>query len=534
MKVIGFVDVNRNAQCPCGSGFRFKKCHGALSSFGGGGIGIIRGIHKRVEFENYRREKQQGYGRPIISTNLGGTRFVAVGGTLHWSDRWATFHSFLFDYLRLAFGQQWCVVNSLGSVRPSHPVTQWMQAILNSPSQQLDGLRAREMDGAAAAYLHLSYDLYCLAHNVETQERLLARLRDADQFWGAAYEAKVAAILTRAGFDVVFEDESDRKTTHCELVATYAATGRKFSVECKRRQPQRRRNSADVRRVGKCLVRALRKRAENSRIVFIDIDVPLTANVDEKPTWLLDAVRQIRDFETNPANGAGLPPAYVVLTNEPFRHFVGKPAPASFVLLEGFKIPGYRFDAPSTLRDAIKIRDECPEIEGLLRSLPRHSVIPATFDGENPHLAFKETEQPRLLVGETYEVEEGRLGKLMEAAVLGSEAMCILQFDNGERSIYSFKLSESELAAYEEDPETFFGAINKINRDAKTPLDLYDFFVRSRVNTSHAQLLRLLPPNEWGLWRDVDRDSLAKEIATREVEIILRRDQELQNWGRKR
>ena len=62
------------------------------------------------------------------------------------------------------------------------------------------------MTGAAAAYFTLAYDLYSLAHNVEIQAKLLARLRNCDGFRGARYEAFVAATLIRAGFAIEFEN----------------------------------------------------------------------------------------------------------------------------------------------------------------------------------------------------------------------------------------------------------------------------------------------------------------------------------------
>ena len=42
--------------------------------------------------------------------------------------------------------------------------------------------------GASGAYLHLAYDLCALDHNAELQSKLLARLRNPDQFTGARYE----------------------------------------------------------------------------------------------------------------------------------------------------------------------------------------------------------------------------------------------------------------------------------------------------------------------------------------------------------
>ena len=49
------------------------------------------------------------------------------------------------------------------------------------------------MTGAIAAFLHLAYDLYALDHNAELQQKLIARLRNREQFSGARYEVFAAA-----------------------------------------------------------------------------------------------------------------------------------------------------------------------------------------------------------------------------------------------------------------------------------------------------------------------------------------------------
>jgi hypothetical protein len=78
---------------------KFKKCHGAAkdlqkfrpidSSFKNT---LRRNMdeHKALELQ---RQKQQGLGKPIISANFKGYRFVAIGKELRWSENWKTFHS---------------------------------------------------------------------------------------------------------------------------------------------------------------------------------------------------------------------------------------------------------------------------------------------------------------------------------------------------------------------------------------------------------------------------------------------------------
>ena len=98
------------------------------------------------------------------------------------------------------------------------------------------------MTGAVGAYLNLAYNLYLLAHNAKVQEILIRRLKNKNQFYGAYYETYVAGLLIKAGCEIEFEDESDGKTSHCELTATFPRAGRKFSVEAKMRGPNKKRS----------------------------------------------------------------------------------------------------------------------------------------------------------------------------------------------------------------------------------------------------------------------------------------------------
>src|SRR5437867_4686958 len=99
--------VGRNAPCPCGSGLKFKRCHykprfelpyllrqakieKALEQ-------EARRLLEQRKAEEYQRQQQQGFGRPIISVEHQGYRFVAVGSRLLYSKTWKTFTDFLGD-----------------------------------------------------------------------------------------------------------------------------------------------------------------------------------------------------------------------------------------------------------------------------------------------------------------------------------------------------------------------------------------------------------------------------------------------------
>jgi hypothetical protein len=265
-----------------------------------------------TETQKVQRERQQGLGRQIISAEVDGTRFVATKNRVYHSRDCKTFHDFLTQYIANVLGAEWGNVELKKPLNERHPILRWYhhlclhkQKFATSPSE----VHTAPMTGAAAAYLGLAYDLYCLEHNAELQEILIVRLKNADGFLGARYEAFVAAAMIRTGFDLEFENEKDGSSTHCEFTATSKITGRKFSVEAKHREPEEVSDTAAGNfKMGKRLHRALRKRANHDRIVFVDINVPDVATDLEIPGFLARALGYLRRFEGRRMNGVPLPP----------------------------------------------------------------------------------------------------------------------------------------------------------------------------------------------------------------------------------
>ncbi len=84
----GGPKIGRNDPCFCGSGRKFKHCHGgvqhtlpALLTRQKMEKQILeegRRLFEKHKAEELQRQKQQGFGRPIISIEHQGYRFVAV------------------------------------------------------------------------------------------------------------------------------------------------------------------------------------------------------------------------------------------------------------------------------------------------------------------------------------------------------------------------------------------------------------------------------------------------------------------------
>lgn len=485
--------VGRNEPCPCGSGKKYKHCHGSPNGRTGHMMAGFDKARDRADAESVQRERQQGLGKPIISVDFNGRRLVAVKNRLLHSKRWVTFQDFLLDYIKIAIGPEWGNAEIAKPLEQRHPILTWYHKICEYQRtivKEHGKVNSAPMTGMVAAYLHLAYDLYALDHNAELQGKLLARLRNPDQFTGARYEVYVAATLIRAGFDIEFEDEENGNTTHCEFTATYRRTGKRFSVEAKRREGHRVR-------IGRLFNNALSKHANHSRIIFIDINTRDDATGEQPPTYLAKVFARLRSFEGQPLNGQPRPPAYVFVTNTPWDLYPDAPAPRCTALAEGFQIPDFKSGVLVNLRRVIDAREIHMEMHELMKSFKDHSDIPSTFDGQMPEYAF-DADAHRILIGERYMVPDHdgveRPAEVTAATVLEAErvAYCGVTFDDGRSAIYTMPLSTEELAAWRRHPDTFFGIVGQRSTHANSALELYDFFYESFRRESKERLLEAM------------------------------------------
>ena len=523
--------LGRNDPCHCGSGKKFKKCHGAAE--GGEKLRPIDSSlkntlrrkmdeHKALEIQ---RQKQQGLGKPIISENFKGYRFVAIGNELRWSEKWKTFHDFLFDYLKICFGKEWWFGELAKAPKERHPILIWAELsgkYMAEHSKTSDKIHSAPTMGAIDAYLELSYNLYLLAHNVELQKRLVDRLKNTDQFLGAYYETFVAAAFIKAGFVLELEDETDTNMSHCEFTATYKETGKKFSVEAKARKGGD--PSPDI---GDQLYRALRKRADHQRVVFIELNSHPRVNRDE----VMDFVRQIsdhlRDLERRLSiKGNPAPEAYVFLTNFPYQFNLEATNVSKFVFADGFKIPEFNFGLSIlNIREALRIRKDHYEMFQLIKSIREHSEIPSTFDGEAPEMAFAKTEA-KLKIGERYLVPDKNgkevVGELVDATVAWDKAVGVYRLKDGQSIIAACPLTKDELAAYRKYPDTFFGVYKEQGKKAETPLDLFDFFFDVYKQTPKEKLLDFMKNhNDIDRLKELEQEELAVTFCERSVYAVM-------------
>lgn len=493
---MGGTKPGRNEPCPCGSGKKFKRCHGGLNA--DYQVMISRGAEeaqRRAEIHWIQQQRQQGLGRPIIAAQAGGKRIVAVGHRL-FQGAWPTFHEFLYSYIFDVLGRDWFEAQTQLEQNERHPVIRWHERLLATPkaSDLAPGeTRQTPMTGAISAFLTLAYDLYTLEHNndqthtPELRKLLIGRLKNQDQFIGARYEIRVAAMLLRAGFELEWEDETDRRSKHVEYTATYPRTGKAFGVECKiRNRDFAKKTNQHLGKFAGLVSDALWKTTPHDRLIFVDLNTQAYPYVPGGPNdWRTISINALRKFEGQP-KAAALPPAVVFITNYPDHHHLDSNVPDAGATVEGFKVDDYRTGRLLTLPQKIEMRARNPEIEALLASIQEHIYVPSTFEGEIPGMPSN-----RLLIGHRYQMDDGKVGTLEDACVMddNGKVALIINRDEGGRAIYTGQLSPEELAAWKRYPETFFGQIRQKPGPINDPIELYDSLKATYAHTPKEKLL---------------------------------------------
>ena len=505
------MKVGRNDPCPCGSGRKFKKCHDSpryelpfLIQQERIEKDIIEEGRRLLDQQRAReiqRQQQQGLGRPIISAELRGTRFVAVGNHLCYG-KWKTFFDFLDDYIKRVLGSDWGNAELKKLFDERHPILKWYHHLCKLQREHATApgqIFSSPMTGAASAYYRLAYNLYLIAHNgSDIQTRLLSRLRNADNFPGAFFETQVAAWMIRAGFELEFENESDTSTSHCEFTATYSSSKAKFSVEAKSRYPGRNNEGPKRINVGRQLRMALKKQAAYPRLVFLDLNRPILSEqqanrVVNRAEKILKSVEGLK-IADQPA-----PPAYICLTNISDHYFLENPNTPTLAAFYGFKIPDFVGAGFPSIRAALRAREKHTEMVDLMRSMEKHTHIPATFDGELPSVAFSDGQLSHMQIGQTYLVPgpdgDEVSAQLTTATVDTTKGEMILAFHDPRTDkswIGKAPMSQAELDDYKRFPDTYFGVHLQQGRRSETPMELFDFFFESYRNTPKERLLELL------------------------------------------
>jgi hypothetical protein len=502
--------IGRNQPCPCGSGQKYKKCHGRLGSEASAKVPVamqnLQNVLEQQRASERIRETQQGLGRPIIGFKSGDRQVVTVGNKIYFSDKWKTFPDFLADYMKQKFGGAWGNGEIAKPFAERNPIMQWydtycryQQATIKKPGE----VSQANVTGIVACYLGLAYSLYLLDHNVEIQERLLRRLKDPGNFQGAFYELFVANVLIRAGFQLTLEDEGDSASKHCEFAAVSRQTGKKYWVEAKMRSvagvlaKTQRDGGTDRKPLGRLIPHlndALAKPAADERLIFIDLNAEPEFGDDNQPTWYDPVVRRIERYEAKEL--AKDVTAYLFVTNIGFHRKLAD-VPAVATMPFGLGILDFNRPGHYRLSEIYRQNQKHIDAHHIGKAFLAYTKFPTTFDGSLPSEAFGAASS-RVKIGESYLFKNvggaDMVGTVTYASVLDSEkaAYIAVAFTDGTSRILPQPMSDAEFADYKAHPDAYFGRILPVSKKVENRYELFEWLMDTHKGLSRAVLLERL------------------------------------------
>lgn len=505
--------IGRNQPCPCGNGRKYKHCHGSPLLQQAGQVHPpydIAQIRAEWEARERVRQTQQGLGRPIISAKVGDQQVVAVGNKIHSSSTWKTFPDFLSDYLKQKLDPAWGNAEIAKPLGQRHPVMQWYDHVCRLQRQSIKtaGVPASmPVTGVLACYYGLAYGLYLLDHNVELQDRLVARLKNPGNFQGAYYEVVVARALISAGFELTLEDETDPGSKHCEFAAVSKKSGEKFWVEAKMRgvsgllgrtEADGATSSNPISRLVPQLNAAFQKPAAGRRMIFIDLNAEMSvdASDERRPTFVSKVNARLQRYEkTELPKGES---AYLFVTNMTFHRELD--ALAQMVAIPvGVGIPDFNRSGHFRLYDVYLSDQKHADAHRVAKGLSNLLSLPMTFDGSMPATTLH-GDIPPVTIGQTYCFEAANddgsdiVGTVADVTVMEEDkcAMIAVNCDDGSAVILRDDLSDTQLADYKAHPDAYFGKIKPVSREAKTPYELFQFFMEAYIELPRAKAVKQL------------------------------------------
>jgi len=241
---------------------------------------------EKIKKEKIEKEKRYGKVKSIIHATHQNKKFMAVGSTLYFSEKWKTFPDFLFEFVWRIFGKEWYDNECTKNINEQNEIVKWFNKSLEFSQNQIpnkDGLIIANPNGCTAAYLLFSYDLYTVLNKNINIDALIHRLRNRIQFQGARYELFCLAACIRGGFNIVLENEKEIDKKHVEFKITDPETNITYSIEAKSKhrsgilgQPGHTIPEEKIR-VGKMtqlINNAVLKDEKHPLIIFLEFNLP--------------------------------------------------------------------------------------------------------------------------------------------------------------------------------------------------------------------------------------------------------------------
>ncbi len=191
---------------------------------------------EKLKKEKLEKEMKFGKVKSIIHTTHQNKKFLAVGNTIYFSEKWKTFPDFLFELVWRIFSKEWYESESAKNINEQNEIVKWFNKSLEFSEAQIpnkDGLIIANPNGYTSAYILFAYDLYTVLNNNINIDFLISRFKDKIQFQGARYELFCLAACIRGGFNITLENEKESDKKHVEFKITDPKTNVTFSVEAK-------------------------------------------------------------------------------------------------------------------------------------------------------------------------------------------------------------------------------------------------------------------------------------------------------------
>lgn len=451
------------------------------------------------------RVKQQGLGKPILASEFRDHRFVAVQDKIHHSKNWKFFPDFLADYIKMTLGSDWGNAEIAKRFEDRHPIMQWYEGYCRLQQLHIkeQGEPARaEATGVVYCYLGLAYNLYLMRHNVELHGLFVERLKIVDQFQSAYHELMVANILIRAGFKLELEDETDRRSRHCEFSATSIRTGKKYSVEAKMRSEsgvlgkvEGKPDGDPTSRLIKHVNAALAKPAHGERLIFVDVNTdPFSQNDymaggDAVPRWVGSAENKLEHLERRIGRDVQ---AYVFVTNMSYHRSLENTFLGQVLTTYGIGIEDFAKPIHGRPKDVWKKKQKHIDMEYIKETISTYPSIPNYFEGDLPPV--EKGAEERIQIGKEYNfVDAGVRGVVTSATVLENEKQAYIgvQSDEGKSVILCEPMSDYELQVYREYPDTYFGIIQQVSKNYSDPFEFYERMVEIHRSYPRDNILKM-------------------------------------------
>ena len=330
---------SKNTKCPCGSGKKYRKCHGKQERF----LAKVARLFRHKEQKHQAYQQKHGHARPPMSTMMGDKRVIVIGGAIYKQAQEGPyqFMNVIHDCGLEIFGVPYLEEEENKPLQERHPALQWMYTYVDHQqrlAQQGNVDPQAKQIGAGGAWFRFGYDLFTIRDNAKLVASLKKRLLNVQKFQGARHELAVAAICVAAGFELEFEDDTDNSRKHTEFIGTDKFTGAKITVEAKSRHRRGVKSfsggrdippgqNVDIRGL---VVQGFGNTKDSSlpSYIFVDVNLPPAPDDHTYRLWLQELEQTMMDLATE-GYAAPCPVNAVFFTNDPshylLREQIGKP-----------------------------------------------------------------------------------------------------------------------------------------------------------------------------------------------------------------